>query len=73
MIEYLYSFILYTEYYRVSGISKTYSDTDKGELLALINSSDYLEIAVNPGKASEYMRKAADEIIGMRVKGDRIN
>ena len=59
--------------YKISWISDTYSDKDKGELLALINSSGHLEIAVNLGKASEYMGKSSDEIIGMRVKVFKIN
>ena len=54
--------------YKISEICSTYSDKDKGELIALINSSNYLEIAVNMGKASEYLGKSPDEIIGMRVK-----
>ncbi len=59
--------------YEISGISDTYSDKEKGELLALINSSDYLEIAVNLGKASEYLKKESDEIIGTRIKVFKLN
>ncbi len=54
--------------FEISGISNTYSNKEKGELLALINSSDYLEIAVNLGRASEYLGKASDEIIGTCIK-----
>ena len=59
--------------YKISLISNTYSDKDKGELLALVNSSDYLEIAVNLGKASVYLGKSSDQIIGMRVNVNAIN
>jgi S-adenosylmethionine hydrolase len=59
--------------YEIPGINNTYSDKEKGELIALINSSDYLEIAVNLGKASEYLRKESDEIIGTRVKVFKLN
>ena len=54
--------------YEIIGISHTYSDREKGELLALINSTNHLEVAVNLGKASEYLKKESDRIIGTRVK-----
>lgn len=59
--------------YIIPDICNTYSDNDKGKLIALINSSDYLEIAVNMGKASEYLGKSADEIIGTPIKINAIN
>ena len=59
--------------YKIQWVCDTYSDKDKGELLALINSSSLLEIAVNLGKASEYMGRSPDEIIGMLVKVVKIN
>ncbi|MGD9162594.1 MAG: SAM-dependent chlorinase/fluorinase [Desulfobacteraceae bacterium] len=65
--------VIYIGEYKISEICNTYSDKDKGNLIALINSSDYLEIAVNLEKASEYLGKAPDEIIGMTVRIDRIN
>ena len=58
---------------KISKISNTYSDKEKGELLALINSSGYLEIAVNLGKASDYLEKTPEEIIGIPVKVTAIN
>ena len=59
--------------YEIIGISETYSDREKGELLALINSTNHLEVAVNLGKASEYLKKESDRIIGTRVKVFRLN
>lgn len=59
--------------YKISEISHTYSDKDEGELIAIINSSNYLEIAVNMGRVSEYLKKAPDEIIGTAVRIDAIN
>jgi S-adenosyl-L-methionine hydrolase (adenosine-forming) len=59
--------------FKIPEICDTYSDKDEGELIALINSSGYLEIAVNLGKASEYLGKSYDQIIGMRVKVVAIN
>ncbi len=59
--------------YKITGIFETYSDREKGELLALFSSADHLEIAVNLGKASEYLNKDPDEIRGMRVKVLKVN
>jgi len=55
----------------IKKVSKTYSDTSEGEPLALINSSNWLEIAVNLGRASEYLGMDSGEIIGMQVKINR--
>jgi S-adenosyl-L-methionine hydrolase (adenosine-forming) len=49
-------------------IDKTYFDVEEGEPLALINSSGLLEIAVNLGRASEYVGINQDEIIGAKIK-----
>ena len=39
-----------------------------GELIAILNSSDLLEIAVNMGRASEYIGMEPNEIIGTVVR-----
>ncbi|MHC4591623.1 MAG: SAM hydrolase/SAM-dependent halogenase family protein [Planctomycetota bacterium] len=39
----------------VCGISKAYADSEDGELLALIGSSGYLEVAVNRGSAAQVL------------------
>ena len=54
--------------YKISGLCAAYSDRDKGELMALINSSNHLEIAVSLGRASEYICRAPDDITGTSVK-----
>lgn len=46
----------------------TYADVEEGGLLALINSSQRLEIAVNLGRASDYLGKDAGEIVGTLVQ-----
>jgi S-adenosyl-L-methionine hydrolase (adenosine-forming) len=38
--------------YTISVLSEKYTDTDRGNLLALFNNSGYLEIAINQGNAS---------------------
>ena len=45
-----------------------YADAQEGELLALINSSDWLEIAVNLGRATQYVGLPSEEIVGTEVK-----
>lgn len=55
----------------IKHLSLTYSDVDGGQPLALINSSDWLEIAVNMGRASEYLGINPDELIGTVVKVNR--
>ena len=45
-----------------------YADAQEGEPLALINSSDWLEIAVNLGRASQYVGVPSEELIGTEVK-----
>lgn len=45
----------------------TYADVEEGQTLALINSSERLEVAVNLGRASDYIEVDAGEIIGTVV------
>ncbi len=40
---------------KVRGISKTYSDRKEGELVGLVGSSGYLEVAVNGGSAAQIL------------------
>ena len=44
----------------IKGVQRTYSEVPEGHLLALVGSSDFLEIAVNSGRASERLRDDAD-------------
>lgn len=55
----------------VRKLSRIYADGEEGEPLALINSSNLLEIAVNLGRASEYMGLRNGEIVGALVKVSR--
>jgi len=38
--------------YTISKISKSYEDTENGEIVAFFNTNGYLEIALNRGNAS---------------------
>jgi S-adenosylmethionine hydrolase len=53
---------------KLKELNATYSDVKKGELLALINSSGLLEIALNLGRASDYPGMEAAETEGFEVK-----
>ena len=44
----------------IKGVQKAYSDVPEGHLLALVGSSDFLEIAVNSGRASGRLRLDAN-------------
>jgi S-adenosylmethionine hydrolase len=57
---------------RVQGLRRIYADVEEGRPLALINSSNVLEIAVNLGRASAYMGVESGEIVGTVVKVNRI-
>lgn len=65
--------VIHIDRYKIPELCRTYSDKHDGELTALVNSSSYLEIAVNRGKASEYLGMSPDEIIGISVRIDRKN
>ena len=49
---------------RIHGLRRTYGDADEGEVLALVGSFGYLEVAVNGGSAAQ--RLAAGR--GARVR-----
>jgi S-adenosylmethionine hydrolase len=47
----------------VVNISESYSDVPVGEVLCMFNTSGYLEIAINLGKASSLLNLKKDETI----------
>jgi S-adenosylmethionine hydrolase len=51
----------------IEGLGQAYTDVRQGELLALTDSSDYLEIAVNRGRAAEAIDLRSDLILGLEV------
>ena len=52
----------------IKKLAHIYADVEEGEPLALINSSDSLEIAVNMARADRYIGVDSEEIIGTVVK-----
>ncbi len=60
--------VIETGHLDIRGLNLTYSEVDEGQPLALINSSCWLEIAINMGRASEYLGMNKEELIGTVVK-----
>ncbi|MCP4665419.1 MAG: SAM-dependent chlorinase/fluorinase [Deltaproteobacteria bacterium] len=52
----------------VEGLHKTYSGVAKGEALAMIGSSGFLEISVNLGRACDRVGADGEETIGRQVR-----
>ena len=52
----------------IEGMRGTYAECGKGEILSLFGSSDYLEIAVNLGRASDRLGLDEGAIIGLGVE-----
>jgi len=52
----------------IKKLSRIYAEEEKGKPLALINSSSLLEVAVNMGRACEYLGMDPNEVIGTIVK-----
>ncbi|RLD38931.1 MAG: hypothetical protein DRI74_02355 [Bacteroidetes bacterium] len=53
--------------YEITNISKSYMDVSEGELLALFDSENYLEISINKGKASGLLGLGIDDVIRIEV------
>lgn len=53
---------------RITGISRIYAEVEAGEILALINSSNLLELAVNLGRADQYTGIDPEGLIGTEIK-----
>jgi len=49
-------------------LNRIYADCEEGQPLALINSSNLMELAVNLGRASEYIGLRNEEIVGALVR-----
>ena len=61
------NFEIFFKYYNpITHISNIYSDVPVGEVLACFNSANYLEIAINMGKAASQLDLMKDETIQIR-------
>jgi S-adenosylmethionine hydrolase len=50
-----YEIFIQSNHYRIDKINETYEDSLSGELLAIFNSVDLLEIAINHGAAADLL------------------
>jgi len=55
----------------IKDLNNIYSDVEKGEPLAFVNSSGMLEVAINLGRAADYVGIDPGEIVGAAVKVGR--
>ncbi len=51
----------------INGMHEIYADEKEGEILALIGSSEHLEIAINLGRACDRLGGNSEKLIGMEV------
>ncbi len=61
-------FIIEFARYTISKMSKTYSDVPEGEILALYNASDQLEIAMNNDRANSMLNLKLNDTITIRFQ-----
>jgi len=53
---------------RIKGIHRIYAEAEAGEVLALINSSNLLELAVNLGRADRYTGIDPEQLVGAELR-----
>jgi S-adenosylmethionine hydrolase len=58
-------------HYRINRINTWYSETSSGEILALFNSLDLLEIAIHGGNAAELLNLSLNSTIRIKFKESR--
>lgn len=61
-------FIIEFARYEISRLSKTYNDAPEGEILALFNSTNQLEIAMNSDKANSMLNLKLNDTITIRFQ-----
>jgi S-adenosylmethionine hydrolase len=63
-----FEILVQSERYRITKINKTYSETTLGELLALFNTIDLLEIAMNHGNVADLLALDTDSSVRVKFK-----
>jgi S-adenosyl-L-methionine hydrolase (adenosine-forming) len=61
-----FEILVQSNHYKITRINKTYNETSSGELLAIFNSAELLEIAINKGNVAELLNLGINSNI--RVK-----
>lgn len=60
-----------SNHYKINKIDRTYNETSEGELLALFNSLDLLEIAINNGNVADLLNLHVNSIIRIKFYDKR--
>lgn len=63
-----FEILVQSERYRITKINKTYSETTLGELLAIFNTIDLLEIAMNHGNVADLLALDTDSSIRIKFR-----
>jgi S-adenosylmethionine hydrolase len=63
-----FEILVQSERYRITKINKTYGETTLGELLALFNTIDLLEIAMNHGNVADLLALDTDSSVRIKFK-----
>jgi S-adenosylmethionine hydrolase len=61
-----FDIFVHSNHYKINKINSTYNETSAGEILALFNSADLLEIAINSGNAADLLSLGVNSVI--RIK-----
>jgi S-adenosylmethionine hydrolase len=61
-----FEIFIQSNHYKINKINKTYNETSSGELLALFNSLNLLEIAINNGNVADLLNLNINSIIRIR-------
>jgi S-adenosylmethionine hydrolase len=63
-----FELFIQSNHYRINRINTWYSETSSGEILALFNSLDLLEIAINGGNAAELLNLSLNSTIRIKFR-----
>jgi hypothetical protein len=61
-----YEILVQSNHYKIRGVSSNYGDVPVGELVAVFNSVDLLEIAINNGNAAELLNLTTNSNVRIR-------
>ena len=67
----VFEILVQSNYYKLNKINRTYGETSVGEILALFNSLNLLEIAINNGNAAELLNLTVGSTIRINFKNKR--
>ena len=63
-----FEIFIQSNHYKIDRLNKKYAETSVGELLALFNSSGFLEIAINNGNAAELLNLTTGSVVRVKFR-----